>query len=70
MSGEINISELMSGVTKGIFSLDMDHKTKTQILVDIILEYQYRNNVLSINNSKNLKEIDFNTLLKELNTIN
>ena len=70
MSGEINISELMSGVTEGIFSLDMDHKTKTQILVDIILEYQYRNNVLSINNSKNLKEIDFNTLLKELNTIN
>lgn len=58
MSSNHIISELMNGITKGIFSLEIDNKTKTKLLVDIIFEYQNRH--------ENVEHNLFNNLLEKL----
>lgn len=58
-SNKSEVSELMIGVTKGIFSLNIDERSKIKLLVDIISEYQTRNKSEIMQNSNNTKDVLF-----------
>lgn len=59
-SNKNGISELMTGITQGIFSLDINESSKIKLLVDIVSEYQARNKRAIIKDDNKAQDILFN----------
>ena len=59
------VSELMTGITKGIFSLKIDEASKVRLLVDIVSEYQTRNKSETIKNDNKLDFFNHTTDILE-----